>query len=151
MNTVQIEEILEMPSRNLDYVAVETSLVLQLRDYCNNAKQRGYVIGVSGGVDSAVVSTLCAKTGLPLYVVELPIHQREEEVNRAQEHIAWLKANYPNVIEWREDLSEVFDLMATKIAHVANTLEGAGDTKLTLANTRSRLRMVSLYAMAGTF
>lgn len=109
------------------------------------------MIGVSGGVDSAVVSTLCAKTGLPLYVVELPIHQNVEEVNRAQQHIAWLKANYTNVIEWREDLTQVFDLMATKIAHVADTLEGAGDTRLSLANTRSRLRMVSLYAMAGTF
>jgi NAD+ synthase len=60
---------------------------------------------VSGGVDSAVVSTLAAKTGLPVYVVEMPIHQREAEVNRAQEHIAWLKSNYPNVVEWREDLS----------------------------------------------
>ncbi|MBX9809964.1 NAD(+) synthase [Candidatus Gracilibacteria bacterium] len=140
-----------MPSRNLDYTKVEESLVSGLRDYCNNAGQRGYVIGVSGGVDSAVVSTLCAKTGLPLYVVEMPIHQGEDEVNRAQEHIAWLKANFPNVIEWREDLTEVFDLMATKIAHVADTLEGANDTRLSLANTRSRLRMVSLYAMAGTF
>ncbi len=145
------EGALVMPSRTLDYTKVETALVSGLRDYCNNAKQKGYVIGVSGGVDSAVVSTLCAKTGLPLYVIEMPIHQGSEEVNRAQEHIAWLKANYPNVIEWREDLSEVFDLMATKIAHVADTLEWAGDTRLSMANTRSRLRMVSLYAMAGTF
>ncbi len=152
MNTTEINgEVLMMPSRNLDYVQVEQSLIWQLRDYCNDARQRGYVIGVSGGVDSAVVSTLCAETGLPLYVVEMPIHQNAEEVNRAQQHIAWLKVNYTNVIEWREDLTQVFDLMATKIAHVADTLEGAGDTRLSLANTRSRLRMVSLYAMAGTF
>jgi NAD+ synthase len=70
-----------------------------------------------------VVSTLAAKTGLPVYVVEMPIHQREEEVSRAQEHISWLKSNFPNVIEWREDLSEVFDLMAAKIEKVAVTLE----------------------------
>jgi NAD+ synthase len=140
-----------MESRHLDYSRVEESLVAELRRYCEAARQRGYVIGVSGGVDSAIVSTLAAKTWLPLYVVEMPIHQREAEVDRAQEHIAWLKANYPNVIEWREDLSGVFDLMAEKIAHVADTLEWAGDTKLALANTRSRLRMVSLYAMAGTF
>lgn len=76
-------------------------------------------------MDSAVTSTLVAKTGLPLYVVEMPIHQNETEVNRAREHIAWLKSNFPNVIEWREDLSEVFDLMATKIAQIANTLEGS--------------------------
>ena len=151
MNTIHTEGNLEMPSRNLDYARVEQALVSQLRDYCNNARQRGYIIGISGGVDSAVTSTLCAKTGLPLYVVEMPIHQGEDEVNRAQEHIAWLKANYPNVVEWREDLTQVFDLMATKIAHVAATLDGAGDTKLSLANTRSRLRMVSLYSIAPLF
>jgi NAD+ synthase len=151
MNTIHTEGNLEMPSRNLDYTQVEQALVSQLRDYSNNARQRGYIIGISGGVDSAVTSTLCAKTGLPLYVVEMPIHQREEEVNRAQEHIAWLKANYPNVVEWREDLTQVFDLMASKIAHVAATLDGAGDTKLSLANTRSRLRMVSLYSIVPLF
>ena len=53
----------------------------------------------------------------------MPIHQSEEEVTRAQEHITWLKSNYPNVIEWREDLSQVFDLMAEKISHIASTLE----------------------------
>lgn len=151
MNTIHTEGNLEMPSRNLDYVQVEQALVSQLRDYCNNARQRGYIIGISGGVDSAVTSTLCAKTGLPLYVVEMPIHQGEDEVNRAQEHIAWLKANYPNVVEWREDLTQVFDLMASKIAHVAATLDSAGDTRLSLANTRSRLRMVSLYSIAPLF
>lgn len=151
METGTNREVLQMESRNLDYALVESSLVWQLREYCEWTPQRGYIIGVSGGVDSALVSTLCAKTGLPVYVVEMPIHQSEVEVNRAQEHIAWLKSNFPNVIEWREDLSEVFDLMAAKIDRVASTLEGAGDTRLSLANTRSRLRMVSLYAMAGTF
>lgn len=151
MNTESGREVLQMESRGLDYLVVEKSLVDQLRAYCENAKQRGYVIWVSGGVDSAVVSTLVAKTWLPVYVVEMPIHQRNEEVSRAQEHIAWLRSNYSNVIEWKEDLSRVFDLMAEKITHAADTLAWAGDTRLALANTRSRLRMVSLYAMAGTF
>ena len=151
MDTVKSGEVLQMESRGLDYAWVEESLVWQLRSYCEGAKQRWYVVWVSGGVDSAVVSTLAAKTGLPVYVVEMPIHQSTAEVSRAQEHIAWLKDNYPNVLEWREDLTQVYDLMAEKIAHVAATLEWAGDTKLALANTRSRLRMVSLYAMAGTY
>lgn len=151
METIRSREGLQMASRNLDYAAVEASLVEQLRAYATSARQRGYVVGVSGGVDSAVVSTLAARTGLPIYVMEMPIHQREAEVSRAQDHIAWLKAHHPNVTEWREDLSQVFDLMAEKIETVASTLDGAGDTKLALANTRSRLRMVSLYAMAGTF
>jgi NAD+ synthase len=151
METGTNRESLQMESRNLDYAQVEASLVWQLKSYCEKAGQRWYVIGVSGGVDSALVSTLCAKTWLPLYVVEMPIHQRESEVNRAEEHIAWLKSNFANVTEWREDLSGVFDLMAEKISQVSSTLDGAGDTRLALANTRSRLRMVSLYAMAGTF
>ncbi len=151
METGTNREVLQMESRGLDYARVESSLVEELRSYCEGAKQRWYVVGVSGGVDSAIVSTLAAKTGLPVYILEMPIHQRDAEVNRAQEHIAWLKSNYPNVTEWREDLSRVFDLMAEKIDTVATTLEWAGDTKLTLANTRSRLRMVSLYAMAGAF
>ena len=137
-----------MESRELDYTSVEISLVAQLRTYCENAKQRGYVIGVSGGVDSAVVSTLAAKTGLPLYVMEMPIHQSADEVNRAQEHIAWLRANYPNVVEWREDLTEIYDLMRAKIERVASALGAPNTTRLALANTRSRLRMVDLYAMA---
>jgi len=74
-------------------------------------------------VDSAIVSTLAAKTGFPVYVIEMPIHQRDAEVNRAQEHISWLRSNYPNVVEWREDLSRVFDIMAEKINTVAATLE----------------------------
>lgn len=151
MDTVKSGEMLQMESRGLDYTQVESSLVGQLRWYCETARQRGYVVWVSGGVDSAVVSTLAAKTGLPVYVVEMPIHQSAAEVSRAQEHIAWLRAHYPNVLEWREDLTQVYDLMAEKISHVAATLEWVGDTKLALANTRSRLRMVALYAMAGAY
>lgn len=151
MGTMIHGEGLRMDSRNLDMMQVETALVRQLREYCEWAKVRGYVVGVSGGVDSAVVSTLCAKTGLPVYVVEMPIHQGADEVTRAGEHIAWLKANFPNVISYQEDLGSVFDIMASKIMSVSHTLEWAGDTKLALANTRSRLRMVALYAMAGTF
>lgn len=105
---------------------------------------------MSGGVDSAVVSTLAAKTGLPLYVVEMPIHQREEEVSRSSEHIAWLQENYPNVVAWKEDLGDVFDLMQAKIERVASVLGAPNGTKLALANTRSRQRMEWLYAMAGS-
>ena len=62
MNTTVNTSVLSMESRELDYTSVEASLVSQLRTYCEDARQRGYVIGVSGGVDSAVVSTLAAKT-----------------------------------------------------------------------------------------
>ena len=58
-----------------------------LRNYAMNAGVEGFVVGVSGGVDSAVTSTLCAKTGLPVLCLEMPIHQAKSQVNRANEHI----------------------------------------------------------------
>ena len=61
-----------------------------LKEYATNANAAGFVIGVSGGIDSAVTSTLCAKTGLKLLCVEMPIHQGENQVTRADGHINWL-------------------------------------------------------------
>lgn len=151
METTAKREVLQMESRNLDYAKVESALVEQLLNYCQNAWQKGYIIGVSWGVDSAVTSTLCAKTWLPLLALELPIHQGSDEVSRAEEHIAWLKANFPNVRSYREDLTAVSDMMAEKIAQVGTILDWASDPKLALANTRSRLRMVSLYAIAPLY
>lgn len=145
-NTTQITPSeLVMPSRHLDYVAVEISLVSQLRDYCENAGQRGYVIGVSGGVDSAVVSTLCAKTGLPLLVLEMPIHQSIAEVNRAQEHIAWLKSNFPNVKSAEADLTEAFEAFKKIGEQVDRILGDDVDNYMSLVNTRSKHRMEMLY------
>ena len=66
-------------------------IVNWLKDYAINAKQDGFVVGVSGGIDSAVTSTLCAMTGLRTLCVEMPIHQAPSQVTRAQEHIAQLK------------------------------------------------------------
>ncbi len=62
-----------------------------LKEYATNAKVNGFVVGVSGGIDSALTSTLCAKTGFPTLCVEMPIHQAESQVTRAEEHIAQLK------------------------------------------------------------
>ena len=62
-------------------------IVAWLRDYATQAHIKGFVIGVSGGIDSAVTSALCAKTGLPLLCLEMPIHQAPSQVNRALNHI----------------------------------------------------------------
>ena len=67
-------------------------IVHWLKEYATKANVNGFVIGISGGIDSAVTSTLCAKTGLPVLCIEMPIHQAPSHVNRAQEHIADLKA-----------------------------------------------------------
>lgn len=123
----------------IDYV------VNWLKDYATNAGVNGFVVGVSGGIDSAVTSTLCAKTGLQTLCVEMPIHQAKSHVTRAQEHIAQLKDKFSNVIEERVDLTPVFEEFKTEVS-----LDGKQATvDMALANTRARLRMTTLYYHAG--
>ena len=73
---------------------VVNHIVNWLKDYAINAKMNGFVIGISGGIDSAVTSTLCAKTGMDVLCVEMPIHQAKSQVSRALRHIEWLKSNF---------------------------------------------------------
>ena len=81
----------------IDVLKVNDHIVNWLRKYAQNAGARGFVIGISGGVDSAVTSTLCAQTGLEVLCVEMPIHQAASHVGRAQEHILQLKSRFANV------------------------------------------------------
>ena len=69
-------------------------IISWLKDYAEKSKVKGFVVGVSGGIDSALASTLCAKTGFPTLCVEMPIHQAESQVNRAEEHIKQLKEKF---------------------------------------------------------
>ena len=78
-----------------------------LREYLLNARLSSLIVGVSGGIDSAVTSILAAQTGEPTYVVSLPIHQDKTQLNRADRHIEWLKENYSNVHPVEIDLTEV--------------------------------------------
>lgn len=116
-----------------------------LKEYATNAKVNGFVIGISGGIDSAVTSTLCAKTGLDLLCIEMPIHQAASHVTRAQEHIVQLKKRFPNVKDTRVNLTPVFEEFKTEVS-----LDGNQATvDMALANTRARLRMTTLYYHAG--
>ncbi|WP_460219887.1 NAD(+) synthase [Psychroserpens sp. MEBiC05023] len=120
-------------------------IVNWLKDYATNAGVNGFVIGISGGIDSAVTSTLCAKTGLDLLCIEMPIHQAASHVTRAQEHIAQLKQRFSNVGDIRVDLTPVFEEFKTEVY-----LDGKEATvDMALANTRARLRMTTLYYHAG--
>ena len=89
--------------------AIIKHIVLWMQNYAKTAKSKGFVVGVSGGIDSAVTSTLAAETGLHVLCVEMPIHQVADQVSRAQEHIAWLKKNYPNVSSVDVELTNIFD------------------------------------------
>ncbi|WP_272151688.1 NAD(+) synthase [Tenacibaculum aiptasiae] len=124
---------------------VAEHIIQWLKNYANNAKVNGFVVGVSGGIDSAVTSTLCAKTGLPTLCVELPIHQAESQVNRANEHIKQLKERFDNVSEVEVNLTSTFEDFKTVVPEV----ESSAKTDLALANTRARLRMTTLYYFAG--
>lgn len=124
---------------------VAKHIVKWLKDYANKAKVNGFVVGVSGGIDSAVTSTLCAKTGLKTLCIEMPIHQTESHVSRAHEHIAQLKKRFDNVEDARVDLTPVFEEFKTEVL-----LDGEQVTvDMALANTRARLRMTTLYYHAG--
>lgn len=123
---------------------VTKHIVNWLKSYAETSKVKGLVIGVSGGVDSAVVSTLCAETGLPTLCLELPIHQAASHVTRAQAHIAFLKSKYENVSDLRVDLTPVFDQFVHQIPATDKT-----SYEMALANTRARLRMTTLYYFAG--
>ncbi|MBQ4916063.1 NAD(+) synthase [Maribacter sp. MMG018] len=116
-----------------------------LKDYAVNAKQKGFVIGVSGGIDSAVTSTLCAKTGLDLLCLEMPIHQAENQSDRASRHIDWLQKNFSNVKRQPVNLTPVFDSLVNSFP----TVENEEERFMSLANTRARLRMTTLYYFAA--
>jgi NAD+ synthase len=116
-----------------------------LRDYAQNAGVKGFVVGVSGGIDSAVTSTLCARTGFPVLCLEMPIHQAENQVNRALKHIKWLQKNYATVSMTQVNLTPVFDSLIASLPEVKNE----ESRFMSLANTRARLRMTSLYYFAA--
>jgi len=132
-STIQVEE-------------VNDHIVNWLKDYAKNANVNGFVIGISGGIDSAVTSTLCAQTGLKVLCVEMPIHQHASHVSRGKEHIKQLQDKFTNVSSLEADLTASFETFKKALP-----TEQIEETKLnlTLANTRARLRMTTLYYFAG--
>ena len=124
---------------------VNEHIVSWLKTYAENAKVNGFVVGISGGVDSAVTSTLCAQTGLTTLCVEMPIHQASSQVNRGREHIEQLKTRFPNVKNIEADLTSVFDDFKKIVPNDFDT----NKVNLSLANSRARLRMTTLYYFAG--
>jgi NAD+ synthase len=126
---------------------VNAHIVNWLKEYAINAKSNGFVVGVSGGVDSAVTSTLCAQTGLKVLCMEMPIHQAPNQVSRAREHIEQLKERFPNVMSEATNLTNVFEAFKKEV----NEVNDKAKVDLSLANTRSRMRMLTLYYYAGIY
>ena len=120
-------------------------IVQWLKTYAKKNQMNGFVIGISGGIDSALTSTLCAKTGLPTLCLEMPIKQQENQVERAQEHIKWLQRSHQNVNSHLIDLEAVFDAFSSTVGADMKDNQAL----LSLANTRARLRMTTLYYYAA--
>ena len=119
---------------------VSRHIVNWINTYLENSKMDGLVVGVSGGVDSALTSTLCAETGKNLICIEMPIMQENDQVSRSKKHIKWLKSKYPNVSSILINLDNTYNMFVDSIPK-----NESDKHNLSLANTRSRLRMVTLY------
>ena len=123
-------------------ISLEQKISNWISEYLEKNKLQSLVIGISGGIDSAVTSTLCAMTGSKTYVVIMPIHQKSDETDRGIDHCNWLISKFPNVEMIKVDLTESFEQFKINFSNEY-------DNKLALANTRARLRMTALYLIAG--
>jgi NAD+ synthase len=125
----------------LNYAAVSSHIVDWLKSYAEHARMKGFVIGISGGIDSALTSTLCALTGMDVLCLNMPIRQRAEEYDLGNAHIESLKTKFPNVHAQEVNLTDTFE--SFRLAIPSDTANHA----LSMANTRSRMRMLTLYAL----
>jgi NAD+ synthase len=120
-----------------------------IKDYAKKAKVNTLVIGISGGIDSSVVSTLCAKTGMKTVVVQMPIRQNKKLDNRSSLHASWLLERFDNVTHMNMDLTPVFNAFEKKVDPFCGISDDTYDTyELASANSRARLRMMALYQIA---
>ena len=120
---------------------VSKHIVDWLDSYIEKSGAKGFIVGISGGVDSALTSTLCAKTGKRTLIMTMPIRQTSAEYDRAIEHINDLKRKFPNVESLDIDLTNIFESIESTFPQ--DTVENT----LAMANTRSRLRMLTLYGI----
>ena len=123
-----------------------------IKNYAEKNNIDSLVVGISGGIDSALVSTLCSMTEIPTYVVSMPIKQPIDQHFRAYDHIDWLKENFSNVIPVEINLSRLFEIFehSTSSTSKVNNYPGESFTsELGYANSRSRLRMTTLYQVAA--
>ena len=131
-------------NRIKDYDRLAFDIDRWLKDYYYMHSIKAFVVGVSGGIDSAVVSTLCAKTELPTYVLTMPLHSKEGNTKLSDAHAKALMKKYSNVRVVNIDLSDTYESL------LFNIDQDFVNNKLANANTKSRLRMVSLYQVAGS-
>ena len=119
-----------------------------IKNYAQQAGMKSLVIGISGGIDSAVVSALCARTGLNTVAVTMPIRQRPDLHNLSLAQGVWLTQNFDNVRHEIIDLTSTFDEFEQRLTNGCSESLSNYNNLLGFANSRSRLRMVALYQIA---
>jgi len=131
-------------NRITDYSKLKTDISDWMVDYMKSSGMNVFVVGVSGGIDSAVVSTLAAETKYNVFALGMPIHQNPEQESLSDAHLKWLSEKYINVEAVKINLTNTFETFRYD-------LERHATDNHALANTRSRLRMVTLYQFAGQY
>jgi len=114
-----------------------------IKNYCDSMEKKpdSLVVGISGGIDSAVVSTISAMTGMNIKALSMPIRQLKFQDDLSRAHLKWLKSKFSNVDEVIINLDEVFNSFEKSLGQFNN--------ELAFANSRARLRMTTLYQVAG--
>tara|TARA_R100000458_G_C8241367_1_gene220356 strand:- start:244 stop:1020 length:777 start_codon:yes stop_codon:yes gene_type:complete len=121
---------------------IATKISQWLKNYLENSGTKCFVIGVSGGIDSAVSSTLCAETGVKTYVVNIPIDSKQQNTDLSQLHCDWLCEKYANV-------EQVFVDATAAYQSFEDMFRGTKEHNLLAnANSKSRMRMMILYYLA---
>jgi len=128
-------------NRIIDYENLSNKIQSWIKNYVSDNNIQFLIVGVSGGIDSAVVSTLCAKTGVPTIAVGIEINSKELNTKLSKLQLSFLEKF--NVKTFESNLSDVFDLFKSKF-------ESTFSSDLGFANTKSRLRMVTLYQIASS-
>jgi len=124
------------PSKRIDYIKN------WINDYCKSMPNEpdSLVVGISGGIDSSVTSTICALTGKKTIALSMPIKQIKEQQELSLKHQEWLKSKFKNVENHLVILDNVFKSFKNSLSKF--------DNEHGLANSRARLRMVTLYQVA---
>lgn len=122
-----------------NYAKLADEISNWLKEYLLNNHLDCFIVGVSGGIDSAVVSSLCARTGIKTLACSLPIHSDAKNNSNAKTQLDWLHVHFSNVETFTYNMDSIFNSFFQSLSMPA----------LVQANTKSRLRMVFLYAMAG--
>ena len=115
-----------------------------IKDYVNKmpSKAQSLIIGISGGIDSSVSSTLSAMTGIKTIVLSMPIKQKSSQHDLSLKHQEWLVKNFDNVEAHTINLDKLFETFESTLSNF--------DSELGMANSRARIRMTTLYQVAAT-